>query len=237
MQFERLLSLPPFHADFLDGTGDDLVIAFSSVGHDPARCPSPEFVGTATGGTRRRALFIMDESRSWANHAGFAPALLGAMDLISARAPVRRIATVGLSMGAFSALVAAQILPVDVVLAFGPQFSVLTGDHRWARWTDHLPEIRWPTAPLPATGWTVLFHGAADDLAQAMAFPRRAGVDHLIFPDQSHSDLVPHLKARGVLSGLMEAALAGDRRRLLRIASSAGGVLRHRLSLPSAPSQ
>lgn len=229
MEFERIWTKPPFHADFLDGVGDDLVIAFSSVGHDPTRCPSPEFVATATGPARRRALFVMDESRSWANHAGFAPALLGAVAQISARAPVRRIATIGLSMGAFSALAAAQVLPVDVALAFGPQFSVLTGESRWTRWTDHLPEIRWPIAPLPERGWTCLFHGAQDDLPQALAFPRGKGIDHVIFPDRSHSDLVPHLKTRGALAGLMESALSGDRRRLLRIASSAGGVLRNRL--------
>lgn len=235
MRFERIWAMPPFHIDFLDGTGDDLVIAFSSVGHDPARCPSPEFVATATGGTaQRRALFVMDESRSWANHPGFAPALLAAVDQIAARAPIRRIATLGLSMGAFSALVAAQILPVDVVLAFCPQFSVLSGDRRWSHWTDHLPEIRWPTAPLPKRGWTCLFHGVVDDLPQALGFSPQSGTDHILFPDLGHSDLVPHLKSRGVLHGIAEAALAQDRRRLLRITASAGGVLRQRL-YPPAP--
>jgi hypothetical protein len=233
VRFERIWAKPPFHIDFVDGTGDDLVISFSSVGHDPMRCPSPEFVATATGGTAgRRALFVMDESRSWANHPGFAPALQGTVDQISARAPIRRIATLGLSMGAFSALAAAQILPVDIVLAFCPQFSVLSGDRRWARWTDHLPDLRWPTAPLPTTGWACLFHGLEDDLQQALGFPQQSGTDHILFPDHSHASLVPHLKNRGVLHGIAEAVLAGDRRRLLRITASAGGMLRQRLYPP-----
>ena len=175
-------------------------------------------------------MFVMDQSRSWANHPGFAPALTGAL----ARLPrsVRRVATMGLSMGGFSALAAARVIAVDTVLAFSPQWSVVPGivpgETRWTEWASRLPPPVWPTAPLPDTGWTCLFHGARDDMAHAVRFPLRQGVDHLIFPGLGHSDLVPHLKARGVLAGLTEAALAHDRRRLLRIAASAGGVRRDR---------
>jgi hypothetical protein len=237
--FERIWDRAPFAIDHLDGVGSDLVIAFSSVGHDPARVPSPEFVATATGrGTPafpRRALFVTDAARGWANDPGFAPALHSALAQMNARAPVRRIATIGLSMGGFAALVATQILPVDVVLAFSPQWSVapgmVPGEARWQCWTAGLPALRWPTAPLPAPGrgWGCLFHGAVDDLPQALRFPAQTGTDQLIFQGFGHADLVPHLKARGLLAGLMEAALAGDRRRLLRICASAGGSRRNRL--------
>lgn len=242
--FQRIWDQPPFAVDHVAGSGRDLVIAFSSVGHDPGRAPSPEFVATATGrGTRaapRPALFVTDASRSWANHPDFERALRAAVQQIQTGQIVDKIATIGLSMGAFSALAAARILPVDVVLAFSPQWSILPaempGETRWRVWTEALPEMRWPTAPLPeprprsaaaeAAGWICLFHGTADDMAQARAFPRHPGVDQLLFADHGHSDLVPHLKARGLLPGLLEAALAGDRRRLLRIAASSGGRLR-----------
>ena len=78
-------------------------------------------------------------------------------------------------------------------------------------------------------------HGLADDAAQAMAFPMRKGVDHLLFAGLAHSELAPHLKARGGLQGLVEAALAGDRRRLLRIASGAGGLRRGMGASPIRP--
>lgn len=88
-----------------------------------------------------------------------------------------------------------------------------------------------PEAPLPPPGgaqaW--LFHGARDDLPQALRFPLQPGTEQILFPDLDHAGLVPHLKARGALAGLLEAALAGDRRRLLRIAASAGGKRRERL--------
>jgi pimeloyl-ACP methyl ester carboxylesterase len=231
--FQRIWNSSPWTVDFLDGPGQDLVIAFSSVGHDPTRAPSPEFVATATANGTRRALFVMDASRSWANDPGFEQALIGSLETVLARRPVTRIATIGLSMGAFSALVAALILPVDVVLAFGPQWSVAPGivpaENRWSHWTDRLPPRRWQTAPLPTNRQTYLFHGTQDDLPQALPFPRQPGTDHILFPDLGHSDLLPHLKARGALAGLLDSALSGDRRRLLRIAASAGGRLRQRL--------
>ncbi len=232
--FERLWNSPPWTVDFLDGAGDDLVISFSSIGHDPGRAPSPEFVATATANGTRRALFITDTSRSWANDPGFEQALIRSLETVSARKPVTRIAAIGLSMGAFSALVAAQFLPVDVVLAFGPQWSVapgvVPGETRWSRWTDALPPLRWFTAPPSARGHSYLFHGVQDDLPHALPFPQQPGADHILFPALSHSVLLPHLRARGALAGLMQAALADDRRRLLRIAASAGGRLRQRLA-------
>lgn len=266
----------------------DLVIAFASIGRDAAREPAPEFVATALGRGRRpgaparRALFVIDASRSWGNAPEFAPALRATLAAEAALAPLGRVAALGQSMGGYAALVAARLVPVDVVLAFSPQAGIgpgaVPGECRWAEWTARLPaRLDWPRAPLPGVqdgarvgaydraqneardgaqagaqvgpatahregsrcepdwrpamgagpapgGRVFLFHGAQDDLAQAAGFAPAPRTDHLIFADRGHSDLVPHLKARGALAGLLEAALAGDRRRLLRIASSAGGV-------------
>lgn len=235
-KFERLLTDGPITLDHIDGPGRDLVIAFSSIGHDPARAPSPEFVGTAIGrggiGPARRALFVMDESRSWANAPEFLPAIERTVAALHHRRPLGRIGMIGLSMGGFAALAAAQVIRADVVLAFGPQWSVapkaMPNETRWQDWTSRIRNHRWPHAPLPdpAQTWSCLFHGTLDDAEQAAGFPQLKGVDHLLFPDQTHSSLLPHLKQRGALAGLMDAAMAGDRRRLLRIASSAGGIRR-----------
>lgn len=241
--FERLWDRPPFAVDYLAGAAEsgDLVIAFSSVGHDAGRPPSPEFVATAIGrGTKappRHALFVMDAGRGWASDPGFAPALLDAVATVRARATVARIVCVGLSMGGFAALAAMQVLPVTAALAFGPQFRA-TGrpPDRWSQWTDRISaDTPYPTAPLPGPGhgWACLFHGLQDDTAEAMAFAVQRGTDQLLFAGQTHSGLVAHLKARGVLAGLVEAALQGDRRRLLRIAASAGGERRRFIQVPN----
>ncbi|MDQ1847440.1 hypothetical protein Q9299_03995 [Gemmobacter fulvus] len=233
----RIWDRAPLAIDAVDGLPDGpqadvLVLAFASIGHDPAQMPSPEFRRTAVGGQGRAALFVMDRSRSWGNTPDFAPAVQAAVAHMRQRQTIRRIVTLGSSMGGFCALVAASLLPVDVVLAFSPQFSVdprvMPQENRWRDWTRAIDRFTHATAPLPQTRIT-LFHGAVDDLPQALAFPVQRGLDHLLFPDQTHAGLAAHLKARGVMEGLLEAALEDDRRRLLRIAASAGGRLRQRL--------
>lgn len=228
MRLEPLAVPAPFAVDYAPGQGaGPLVIAFSSIGHDPARMPEPEFLRSATHGGRA-ALFVRDQSRSWANAPGFAPMLRQALAEAQARAPVTRIVTLGLSMGGFCALAAASILPVDAVLAIGPQFSVvpeLIDDSRWRDWTARIDRFHLPTCPVPDGPWLCLFHGLADDAAQAMAFPQRKGLDHFLFDGLTHGALGPHLKQAGH-QGLVDALVAGDRRRLVRIATAAGGQRR-----------
>lgn len=214
-----------------EGSGPDLVLAFSSVGHDPDQMPSPEFITSGSQGGQRRVLSIADRGRSWGQDPEFAPLLCRE---VAALNPRGRLLAVGSSMGACLALQAAAILPLTAVLAFGPQ---------WALGPDHPEETRWPLWqsrlragagvrgiwPPPAGVFVTLLHGLQDDLAQARAFPVRAGVDHLLFPGVSHSDLAQGLRSRGLLGGMIEAAMEGDRRRLMRLASSAGGISRRKL--------
>lgn len=222
LAFRRVAAQGPLSADALDGDAATLVIAFASIGHDTTRPPSPEFVRSATG-HGRPALFVMDESRSWGHAAGFADVLQQAVADMRRRQPVNRIVTLGQSMGAYCALRAATVLPVDAVLAFGPQSRLDDPDDpRWRDWTCRIANPA-PAAEPPPPTWTVLMHGMADDTAQALRFAPRRGCDHLLFADQSHSSLCPHLKARGVMSGLVDALATGDRRRLLRLATGAGG--------------
>ncbi len=229
-QLTRIFSTPMLAVDYHDGAGDTLVISFSSIGHDPTRLPSPEFVASATGhrhkGTSRRALFIMDQGRSWGNDPQFDEILRAAYAQALSTGPVRSVVAVGLSMGAYTALIAAQILPVTCVLAFGPQYSLALAKHHpaWKPWICGITQPRWSVAPLPPPPCqTYLVHGLRDDLPHAQAFPPSEGMDHILFDDLGHSELMPHLKLRGCLDGLINAALSQDRRRILRIFQSAGG--------------
>lgn len=227
----RLVTLGGYGVDHLPGPGDTLVIAFSSIGHDPTRAPSPEFVAAATAGGRP-ALFVTDAQRSWTHAPGFSVALDQAVGAVQARQPIRRIVTLGQSMGGFAALVAAEVLAVDVVLAFGPQSRLDDpSESRWSEWLARLALQR-SAPPVPAEPWLCLFHGLQDDAAQAARFPLRRGLDHFLFADHGHSGLTAYLKARGLLQGLVDAASQGDRRRLVRIVTGAGGVLRRAGQLP-----
>lgn len=214
----------PWQATWLPGEGEDLVIVFASVGHDLSRPPSPEFVRSASAGGRR-ALFISDTSRSWGTTPGLGAVLARSMVRLQTETPVSRILTLGTSMGAFLALRAAEILPVAAVLAIGPQYRPAAPDEtRWRALTRDLPEDL--TASLPEGTQVTLLHGMADDAAQALAFPQSRDVDHVLFPGLTHSELNAHLKAQGLMAGMIEAALAQDRRRLLRMLIAAGGERR-----------
>lgn len=233
----RALAVPaPLGAFLTCAASDRLVVAFASVGHDPDRPPSAEFARTVAA-LGCNGLFICDASRSWANDAAFAPALHQALAAARAAAPpIRQLLLVGQSMGAFCALAAAGLLagtgqPPMAVLAFGPQYSVHPdhappGEDRWRDWTCRITRFRHPVAPLPQGPAITLFHGLIDDRAQALAFPLAPGVDQLLYPGLDHSGLCRHLRARGLLAGLFDAALSGDRRRLLRLAIAAGGQRR-----------
>lgn len=226
--FETLIDRPPLRLDAVEGDSADLVLAFASVGQDPERLPSPEFVRAATA-EGRRALFVMDGARSWATAPGWHAALEEAVAEMARRRPLGRILAIGSSMGGFAALVAGQILPLTAVLAISPQHRpAAPWERRWRHWTDALPQDL--TAPLPQGPYLCLMHGLADDEAQAMGFAPPRGADHLLFDGQNHAGLAGHLKARGLLAGMIAAALARDRRRLLRILQGAGG--RRRPQLP-----
>lgn len=230
-ELQPIAAPPPWHLHLFPGSAEALVVSFASIGHDNSQVPSPEFLGSATAGGRP-ALFLADESRSWANAPGFIPLLEAAIARVRQSQTISRILLIGQSMGGFAALIAAAQIKVDAVIAISPQFSVdqeVIKDDRWASWTDRIPQHHHRHAPLAADCRITLMHGLRDDQAQALAFPEAANVDHILFPELGHSDLAPHLKTRGCLPGLIEAALAQDRRRLLRIASSAGGRLRAKL--------
>ena len=222
--FETFAARPPYHIQGIAGGSEDLVIAFASIGHDPSRAPSPEFVRSATA-RDRSALFVMDEARSWATAEGFDAALRDALEVLQARQKISRILAIGSSMGAFAALRAAQTLPFTAVLAISPQYQpAASWEPRWRDWTQKLPETL--TAPLPQGPYLCLMHGMQDDAAQATLFPPQKGCDHILFADQSHATLAAHLKTRGLVEGLIDATLAKDRRRLLRILQGAGGQKR-----------
>ena len=222
--FETLAVRPPYHIQGIAGGSEDLVIAFASIGHDPSRAPSPEFVRSATA-RDRSALFVMDEARSWATAEGFDDTLRDALEALQARQKISRILAIGSSMGAFAALRAAQSLPLTAVLAISPQYQpAASWEARWRDWTDPLPEAL--TVPLPQGPYLCLMHGMQDDAHQSNLFPPQKDCDHILFADQAHATLAPHLKMRGLVEGLIDATLAKDRRRLLRILQGAGGQRR-----------
>ncbi|NBZ88126.1 hypothetical protein [Stagnihabitans tardus] len=194
-----------YHLLYLPGTTETLILTCASIGHDPSRPPVPEW---ARSTRPHPTLFLIDVTRSWGTAPGLAETL--------ALAPKHpQTLALGASMGGFLALQATHHLPIDAVIAIGPQHQPAADwETRWRAHTDALP--RDLTAPPSRARQTYILH-AADDLAQAQGFTE---ADQILFPDQTHSTLAAHLKP--AMPGLIEAALT-DRRRFLRLVSQAGG--------------
>ncbi|MBK6466697.1 MAG: hypothetical protein IPF96_07395 [Rhodobacter sp.] len=126
-----------------------------------------------------------------------------AVALLRRRQPLSRLMTIGQSMGGFAALAPPAgrrpARPAASVTPGQPRPLAVDAAHR------HPPPVA--------------------HLAQALCFPAAPGTDHLLFPGISHSGLAPHLKARGVLPGLIDPPGTTPR----RCASRRGGRLRQRL--------
>ena len=207
---EPFASAGPHALTYLPGEGPDLILSCASIGHDPSRAPSPEWLRT----TRPHpTLFLTDQSRSWATAPGL-PALLAEA---AARIAPRRILALGASMGAFVALAASRMIPLHAVIAIGPQHQpAAPWESRWRAHTASLPPDL--TAPRSQAALTFTLHGMADDARQAEGF---AGPNRILFSGQAHSTLAAHLKP--AMPGLIAAAFAHDRRRFLRLTTTAGG--------------
>ena len=216
---EPLVSTDFYDLLYLPGSTETLILACASIGHDPSRPPSPEWIRS----TRPHpTAFLIDKTRSW----GTAP---GLGETLKQTPRHRQTLALGASMGGFLALQASHLTDIDALIAIGPQHRpAAPWETRWRAHTAHLPPSL--TAPCSRAGQTYLLH-AADDHQQALDFDTK---DHIFFPDQSHSTLAAHLKP--ALPGLILAALT-DRRRCLRRLSQAGGNrrTRHAPSRPRGP--
>lgn len=233
---ELLVEEGPIRAVYAEGQGTDLVISFSSIGRhsrDPAQV---EFIGSAIGTNRRHALFVTDENRSWANAPEFVTALTRALEILRARCEIERIAAIGYSMGGFCALAAQTFIPINVIIAIAPQYSIMprhVSDLRWRKFARRIERpFAFPVAPLlrgKNRPRVILLHAMKDDLVQASAFAEGPRIFNFLFPEQEHAGLAQYLKSTGQLAPLIDAAIEGDRRAVVRAVRRAGGDFRARV--------
>lgn len=228
-----LCNADPVRIRYARGTGDHLVISFASIGLRRNQMPPDEFTGTLLRDRDQHCLFVSDISRSWMNDPTVIAATRESVLRLVERHAITRITTLGLSMGAFSALVGPCLFPVTTAIAISPQYSmsrrIMPGETRWDFWRKRIADFRFETAEAgPAPQRAFVFHGLLNDTAQMRAFGRHAHVDHFVFPEASHSDLGQRFKQAGILSDLVRAASLHDRKTVARLVRSCGGMWRAR---------
>ncbi|WP_135501010.1 hypothetical protein [Roseovarius aestuariivivens] len=225
-----LVDCLPVRIRYAEGTGTDLVVSFSSIGQRRALMPDDEFTGTLLKAPDRHCLFVSDITRSWLSSRNVCDAVRQAVASVKASADIQRTSTLGLSMGGFSALVAANLFDVDTAIAISPQYSplqtVMPTETRWRYWRRRITHSDFPTAESGLRpGHSFVFHGLLDDTAHASAFSQAAHLDHFVFPKATHA-LGQHLKKSGGLHKLVTAAINQDRRKVARLVRKNGGFWR-----------
>ena len=228
-----------FMSWIFQGTGDRLVVVFSGIGKLDQETQPYEFARSATGGGAHSVLYLSDTTRSWLNREGIIADIRALVDKAKAQLGASRVATLGHSMGGFSAAVMAGPLEADNAVCLSPQNSVhpdVAGDDpRWAHFRENISEFRVrDVAEYLCDGpvYTVLFGRHGREAPQRDRFPARENVDFFVVPNTVHNTPM-RLKKAGRLDLFIRAATNGKRRRVRQIMFEEFGVLPERDRAPS----
>lgn len=191
-----------------DPAAPGLFICFTGIRQAMGGIGAEEFTGsTAVPGFS--ALLVSDLKRTWYN--GFpAERLTGILTPFCAG---KRVITVGNSMGGFGAIWATTIIPVEVAIAFAPQYSVhpdiVPGETRWREFTVAIPHFRHPSlADAFTAGARIYTINGDDDRAHWTNFPEQANCEHVLIRDSGHDPALA-VKQSGALSPLIRTCISG----------------------------
>jgi len=138
-----------------------LFVSFTGVLHGMGGIALDEFAGS---GRAHHCLFVSDLRRTWYNGTGLAEEICRIVRQKAKALGVRRIITIGNSMGGFGAILFARLLQADTAIAFTPQYSfdsrIVPGETRWSEYRESIATWEFPTAlPLRARTRYYLFSG------------------------------------------------------------------------------
>ncbi|MCP3970417.1 MAG: alpha/beta hydrolase [Rhodobacteraceae bacterium] len=206
---------PALAVHSLGGTGRRLVVSLAGDGGRPGAIPPIEFIGSASCGGENHVLFISDPRRSWLNGPGVAEGIVKTIERYRARHDIEDLVLLGNSMAGFAALRLTEMMPVDTVIAFAPQFSVhpdlVPEETRWRPYVNRIQNWVYPDVgdlKQEDTNY-YLFHG--DDPEEArhwLRFPWHRGLSHFIFCGMGHR-VAKIFQKRRLLAQVLQSAMDG----------------------------
>jgi len=193
-----------------DPASPNCFLSFTGLYHAMGSIKMEEFVG-ATRLPGFFAIFVTDLKRSWFN--GFPPeAILGPIAPLLAG---KRIVTIGNSLGGFGAIWITRYLPVDLAIAFCPQYSVhpeeVPGETRWDEFRSKISEWRVRSLDGAFNDSTryVTFNGDGPDEIHWRRLPHLPNCHHILIQGSGHETAL-FLKQRGVLGAAIESTVQGQ---------------------------
>lgn len=184
---------------------DSVVLCFTGIGHSLGGIDVQQQEFTGTGLRLGMPVFVTDKTRSWGNKLDF-------VQIAKIIAPVisqKRVVALGNSMGAFLAIAASSVLPIQHVFAFAPQFSVdpsvVPDEKRWTKYRDHITEFRIPSLEGRFSMQCRYDIFVGDDPVEEMHWkhvPFGSNIRCFIIPD-THHDVALEMKSRNHLQTIM----------------------------------
>lgn len=226
---EPFLVAPPLHLDYLPGSSDLLVLAFSGVGDRHKPVPMPEGTMLAGWDGVNHVLFVRDASRSWMNAPGLVESLKAAVLGLIEKIKPSRVVAFGNSMGGTAALIFATLTRLDGVLAIVPQFSmkseIVPEERRWRHFARTITDWPFPSVPdLSGLKNVMILHGGdAFEIIHDRRFRVGPSVDHYVLPQYGHT-LAKILKNKQILRPLMAQVLSGNMPEARATVEAAGGI-------------
>ncbi|MEM8729240.1 MAG: hypothetical protein AAGF79_04915 [Pseudomonadota bacterium] len=205
------------------GETDVAVVAFTGIGHGMGAIQQDEFVGSALGADRNHVISIIDRKRSWYSAKGMQAHILDTVLRLKADLGVRRVVTLGNSMGGFGALLFAERFGADTAVAFVPQYTMRNdfAEPRWRPYREQMVEQNLATLGPFLNGKTkaYAFFGA-DDVRDRMHVRRLRAhciIDVIEVAGSDHNNLTAFLKREGVLAPLISAMISRDTAEVTRL--------------------
>lgn len=232
LRFEMILDEHPLRIEAAKGSSRRLMVSFTSVGTEREKWPPKEFIGIASQQGKNHVICVTDISRCWMNAEGMARKVVTTISDYILDNGITNLMTMGVSMGAYNALLLGQMMPVQRVIAFAPQYSVhpevMPDEKRW--WFFRKQIEKWPHREmnkLPRDPAKVfIFHGdTADERMHWKKFPSAENVKHYIFSGADHN-FVLRLKENDTLRKITVAAINNRIGRMGKVVARAGGLRR-----------
>lgn len=232
LKFQSLYDEHPLRIEAAKGSSRRLMISFTSVGQQRNKWPPKEFIGIASQQGKNHVMCITDISRCWMNSDGMDRKIVTTISDYILDNGITQLMTMGVSMGAYNALLLGRMMPVQRVIAFSPQYSVhpdvVPAEKRW--WYFRKQITKWPHREmnkLPTDPAKVfIFHGDTED--EKLHWERYPGADnvrHYIFTGADHK-FVERLKDGEVLRKITVAAINDKPGRMGKVVGRAGGMKR-----------
>lgn len=147
-------------------------------------------------------------------------AVLSTIEDLKRSAGVRRVVTLGNSMGGFMALVMPRLTEVDCAVAISPQYSIhpsfVPEEKRWEFWRNRVSEFVHETIGEMnyASTKSFVFHGdTEEEKIHWSRFPQCATMAHFIVHGAGH-DLARDFKDRGLLRRIFRNCTVGRARQV-----------------------